>query len=96
MEEDRRFVLPTRSEMEKMWVKTNKFTRKEVKLWWSGNQEWLGGVGALGKVELCINVIEDGKRNDKEVSCYSIGKCDESCMCICSTKWRNNGIEIKS
>ena len=41
---------------------------RRYKLWWSGNKEGYGGVGVLVKEELCDNVVDVRRVNDRVMS----------------------------
>ena len=38
---------------------------KRFKLWWSGNEDKIGGVGILFRENLCMNVVEINKISDR-------------------------------
>ena len=40
-------------------------SRRRYKLWWSGNDAGLGGVGILVKEEISGNVVEVGRKSDR-------------------------------
>ena len=46
----------------------SKFVRssgKRFKLWWSGNEDKIGGVGVLVREDLCMNVVEINRISDR-------------------------------
>ena len=38
---------------------------KRFKLWWSGNEDKIGGVGILVREDLCMNVMEINRISDR-------------------------------
>ena len=38
---------------------------RRFKLWWSGNEDKIGGVGILVKEDLCMNVVEINRISDR-------------------------------
>ena len=56
---------------------------RRYKLWWTGNNDGIGGVGILVKEELCQKVVEVRRKSyrDDNSACFLEGSC-ESDMCL--------------
>ena len=59
-------------------------------MWWSGNSDATGGVGALVKEELCEKVVEV-RRKSNRVTTVVLALEEEvvRIMCVWSAKWQN-------
>ena len=60
---------------------------RRLKLWWSGNEDKIGGVGIIVREDLCMNFVKINRISDRVmVVVISYGK--KNCLRVCPTMWK--------